>query len=56
MGGFKGYGRSTDKLYTFKLGAWVEKYPLMNTKRVHPAVVRTATGENVIVIGGATFN
>ena len=56
VGGFEGYGCGTDKLYIFKLGAWVEKYPPMNTKRVHPAVVRTATGENVIVIGGTTFN
>ena len=46
-------GRShTSKLFTLQQGKWAKKYPPMDTARSHPAVVSTADGNYLIVIGG----
>ena len=42
----------TNKLFTLRQGKWVEKYPPMSTARSSPAVVSTADGDYLIVIGG----
>ena len=52
VGGWDGFYRSTNKLYTLRQREWVEKYPPMNTARSSPAVVSTSDGEHLIVIGG----
>ena len=46
------YYRYTNKLYTLRQRKWIEEYPPMNTERSRPAVVSTADGEYLIVIGG----
>ena len=42
----------TDKLFTLQKSEWVERYPPMNTARSQSAIVRTADGNYIFVIGG----
>lgn len=51
IGGWDGSGR-TSKLMTLQKGVWVEQYPPMKTARYSPAVVTTADGNLLFVIGG----
>ena len=52
VGGEDGVGHRTNELFTLRQGKWVEVYPPMNTARYSPAVVSTADGDYLIVIGG----
>ena len=45
-------GDNSTKLLTLRGGRWVEEYPPMNVACSSPAVVSTADGEYLIVIGG----
>ena len=50
-GGWDG-SRYTNKLFTLRLGRWIEHYPPMNTARSDTAVVSTSDGNYIVVIGG----
>ena len=50
MGGRDG-SRYTNKLFTLRQGQWVDHYSPMNTGRSSPAVVSTADGNYIVVIG-----
>ena len=46
----------TNKLFSLQRGQWVEHYPPMNTARSDMAVVITADGNYILVIGGGDKN
>ena len=51
VGGWR-FPRFSNKLLTLKWGEWGKEYPPMNTGCTSPALVTTADGEYLIVIGG----
>ena len=52
VGGGDGSHQCTNKLFTLRQRRWVEEIPPMPTARSSPAVVRTADGDYIFVIGG----